>query len=296
MKPERWEDIGSKYAHLTSLHPCYSHKAHFSIARLHLPVAPRCNIQCNYCIRKIDKCEHRPGIASCILKPREALERVEKAVAEIPNLKVVGVAGPGEALANPETFETFALVNEEYPELTKCIATNGLLLSEKVGELVEVGVGSVTVTINTLNPATGSKIYSWVRFNGKNYRGKKGAEILIGKQLEGIERASQRGLVVKVNTVLIPGINFEEIRELAIKVREQGAILMNIIPLIPLHKFEKMAPPSCDDLNIARSLAEEYIPQFRLCKQCRADAVGIPGLEPCGSPVQRLLSSEYYHG
>ena len=69
MKQERWGNIGSKFAHLTSAHPCYSEKAHFTTARIHLPVAPRCNIQCNYCIRKLDKCEHRPGVAGAILNP-----------------------------------------------------------------------------------------------------------------------------------------------------------------------------------------------------------------------------------
>src|SRR5659263_596047 len=92
MKQERWVNIGSKFAHLTSAHPCYNEKAHFTTARLHLPVAPRCNIQCNYCIRKVDKCEHRPGVAAGILNPREALVRVDKYSKEVPNLKVVGRA------------------------------------------------------------------------------------------------------------------------------------------------------------------------------------------------------------
>ena len=295
MKQERWGNIGSKFAHLTSTHPCYNEKAHFTTARIHLPVAPRCNIQCNYCIRKLDKCEHRPGVAGSILNPQEALVRIDRYIKEMPNLRVVGIAGPGESLANEETFETLRLVNEKYPELIKCVASNGLLLPEKVDRLVEVGVTSVTVTINAVDPEVGAEIYSFVRYHDRTYKGVEGVKILIENQFLGVKKSSDAGLNVKVNTVLIPEINFEQIREIARRSAENGATLMNIIPLIPLHRFEKEKAPDCDELTIARTIAEEYLPQFRLCRQCRADAIGIPGMEPCGSPVQQRASGEYYH-
>jgi len=295
MKQERWGNIGSKFAHLTSAHPCYNEKAHFTTARIHLPVAPRCNIQCNYCIRKLDKCEHRPGVASSILNPREALVRVDKYAKEMQNLKVVGIAGPGEALANEDTLETMRLVNEKYPDLIKCVASNGLLLSEKVDDLVKAGITSVTVTINAVDPEVGAKIYSFVRYHDKTYRGVEGARLLIEKQFEGVKRASEAGLNVKVNTVLIPDINFDQIKKVAKKAAENGAIIMNIIPMIPLNNFEKERPPDCDELTMARTIAEEFLPQFRLCRQCRADAIGVPGMEPCGSPVQQRTTGEYYH-
>jgi nitrogen fixation protein NifB len=295
MKEERWGNIGSKFAHLTSAHPCYNEKAHFTTARIHLPVAPRCNIQCNYCIRKLDKCEHRPGVASSILNPHEALVRVDKYAKEMQNLKVVGIAGPGEALANEDSFETMRLVHEKYPDLIKCVASNGLMLSERVDDLVKAGVTSVTVTINAVDPEVGAKIYSFVRYHDKTYKGVEGAKLLIEKQFEGVKKASEAGLNVKVNMVLIPEINFEQVKEVAKKAAENGAIIMNIIPMIPLNNFEKERPPDCDELTIARTIAEEYLPQFRLCRQCRADAVGVPGQEPCGSPIQQRTSTEYYH-
>src|SRR5659263_346976 len=200
MKQERWGNIGSKFAHLTSAHPCYNEKAHFTTARIHLPVAPRCNIQCNYCIRKLDKCEHRPGVASSILNPREAL-------------------------ANEDSLETMRLVHEKYPDLIKCVASNGLMLSERVDDLVKAGVTSVTVTINAVDPEVGAKIYSFVRYHDKTYKGVEGAKLLIEKQFEGLKKASEAGLNVKVNTVLIPEINFSQIKEIAKKAAENGAII-----------------------------------------------------------------------
>ncbi|KCZ73124.1 putative Fe-S oxidoreductase [Candidatus Methanoperedens nitroreducens] len=294
MKQERWGNIGSKFAHLTSVHPCYNEKAHFTTARIHLPVAPRCNIQCNYCIRKLDKCEHRPGVSGSILNPQEALIRVDRYIKEMPNLRVVGIAGPGESLANEETFVTLGLVHDKYPELIKCVATNGLLLTENVEKLIEVGVTSVTVTINAVDPDIGARIYSFVRYHDKTYRGVEGAKLLIENQFLGVKRASEAGLNIKVNTVLIPEINFEQIKEIARRSHDSGATLMNIIPLIPLNRFEKERAPDCDELTMARTIAEEFLPQFRLCRQCRADAVGVPGMEPCGSPVQQRVT-EYFH-
>ncbi|MEQ2789490.1 nitrogen fixation protein NifB, partial [Flavonifractor plautii] len=46
-------------------HPCLSVQAHFRYGRIHLPVAPRCNIRCGYCDRRYDCAnESRPGVTS----------------------------------------------------------------------------------------------------------------------------------------------------------------------------------------------------------------------------------------
>ena len=43
-------------------HPCFEADAHHTHARVHVPVAPRCNVQCNFCSRKFDCVnESRPG-------------------------------------------------------------------------------------------------------------------------------------------------------------------------------------------------------------------------------------------
>ncbi len=285
----------SKFSHMTSAHPCFNEKAHFSTARIHLPVAPKCNIQCNFCNRKIDKCEHRPGVSRGIMTPGQAADRVDEALKEFDNLKVVGVAGPGESLANQETIDALKLVHERHPDLIKCVASNGLMLPEKIDDLLSAGVSSVTVTINAYDPEVGAQIYQWVRYHNQTYRGVEGARILRDNQFKGVEMAAKAGLIVKVNTVFVPGVNNDQIEKIAKEAAARGAILMNIIPMIPLYKFKDMTPPECKDLEEARAIAEKYLPQFRLCKQCRADACGVPGKEESVSPAQRAASGEYYH-
>lgn len=75
-------------------HPCYSEEAHHYFARMHVAVAPACNIQCNYCNRKFDCAnESRPGVVSELLKPEEAVKKVLVVAGEIPQMSVVGIAG-----------------------------------------------------------------------------------------------------------------------------------------------------------------------------------------------------------
>ncbi|MEI8356029.1 MAG: nitrogen fixation protein NifB, partial [Deltaproteobacteria bacterium] len=110
-------------------HPCFGGN-HKKNGRMHLAVAPKCNIKCGYCLRKHDCAnESRPGVTSRILTPQEAIEKVrEIMVSPIagPIIKVVGIAGPGDPLFNEETFETFAMVKSEFPHLMLCLSTNGL--------------------------------------------------------------------------------------------------------------------------------------------------------------------------
>jgi len=189
-------------------HPCFNENACHLFGRMHLPVAPRCNIQCNYCIRKYDCVnESHPGVTSKVLSPEKALERVREVLNKVHYIKVVAVAGPGEPLFNEETFETFWLVKAEFPHLMRCMSTNGLLLPDRIDDIEELGIGTLTVTLNAIDPAIEKLIYSFVKYRGKIYGGEKAAEILLKNQLEGIREAVKRKIIVKVNTVYIPTIN-----------------------------------------------------------------------------------------
>ena len=270
------EHKGSRFAHITKAHPCFNEKMHDKVGRAHVPVAPKCNIFCNFCTRDINNEEDRPGVASCVMKPDDAITHIYEVTADGP-IAVVGVAGPGDSLANEETFEFFEKLATEQPDLIKCMSTNGLLLPKYADKLAELGVNSVTVTINAVDPDIAEEIYSFIKYEGKVYKGLEAAEILIKNQLEGVEKAAANGLVVKVNSVLIPGLNDEHIVEIAKEVKKRGAALMNVLPLIPLAKMKHYQRPDCSMMEKVREEVEEIIPVFRACTQCRADAYGIPG-------------------
>lgn len=259
-------------------HPCFSREAHHKFGRIHLPVAPVCNIQCRYCIRKYDCAnESRPGITSKVLTPAEALERVRTLVERNDRLSVVGIAGPGDPLANDTTFETLRVINREFPELILCVSTNGLYLSDRLDDLVKSGVRSLTITINAVMPETAEKIYSWVLYRGRKYTGRDAAECLLCNQWRGLRNAIDAGLIVKINSVLIPGVNDEEVPLIAWLAGGKGADLMNIIPLIPQAEFEYLQRPTYDEISTMRNICKTYISQMTHCRQCRADACGILG-------------------
>ena len=270
------EHKGSRFAHITRAHPCFNEKMHDKVGRAHVPVAPKCNIFCNFCTRDINNEEDRPGVTSCIMNPDDAITHINDVTADGP-IAVVGVAGPGDSLANEETFEFFEKLAKEQPDFIKCMSTNGLLLPKYADRLAELGVNSVTVTINAIDPEIAEKIYSFIKYEGKVYKGREAVEILIKNQLEGVEKAAANGLVVKVNSVLIPTVNDEHIVEIAREVEKRGANLMNVLPLIPLGKMKDLQRPDCSMMEKVREEVEEIIPVFRACTQCRADAYGIPG-------------------
>ena len=262
-------------------HPCYSKDAH-QYARIHLPVAPACNIQCNYCNRKFDcSNETRPGVVSNLLSPAQAVHRFQSVKQRMPELKVVGIAGPGDPLANPNaTLATLAAIKALDEDVHLCVSTNGLNLPSHIEALAALNVHHLTITINSLNPDIGALLYSWVYFNNQRYRGAAAAEILLQQQLLGLSLAADAGILVKVNTVLVPGVNDAGLPALAKEIQRRGALLHNIMPLIsePEHGtyfgLNGVKGPNEDQLKNARMVAGNDITQMSHCQQCRADAVG----------------------
>lgn len=258
-------------------HPCFN-GCGGKFSRIHLPVAPRCNMQCNYCVRKFD-CpnESRPGVCTSLLSPEEALDRFRRVKREIRNLTVVGIAGPGDTLANFEqTRKTFELIRGDDLKITLCLSTNGLLLPRYISELAALGLSHLTVTINAVDPAIGKEIVSFVEYEGRRLTGEDAAALLINNQMEGLARAAEAGLVCKINCVMLKGVNEGHIPSVIEKVKSAGAALTNIMQLIPVKGsvFEDMPLVSNQELSAMRKQCETILPQMYHCRQCRADAIG----------------------
>jgi len=218
-----------------------------------------------------------PGWTAKVLSVGEAVELVRSIMcSRAAGDFVVGVAGPGDPLANEETFEALGLIHHQYPGILKCISTNGLILEDRLPQLLEVGIRALTVTVNASDSRVGQHIYSWAKYQGTIYRGEEAAAILITKQFSGIRKAISAGFSLKVNTVLIPGVNEQHMVKLALRLREAGVRLMNIMPLIPSGKMKSYRAPTCDELRKTRQDCEEVLPQFYRCQQCRADVVYLP--------------------
>ncbi len=101
--------------------------------------------------------------------------------------------------------------------------------------------------------------------------------MLLANQLEGIRALTQQGMMVKVNTVMIPGMNDNDIPDVVRKMKQLGVFMTNIMPLIPVKGsvFENLPATDKHDLNTMRQSCQSELRQMFHCQQCRADAVGL---------------------
>ena len=262
-------------------HPCFNAEAKGRFGRIHLPVAPQCNIKCNFCDRKYDCVnESRPGVTSTLLSPPQALLYLQRVLEKEPRISVVGIAGPGDPFANgEETMTTLRLISERYPQLLLCVSSNGMAIAPYIEELASMAVSHVTITVCAVDAAIGAKIYGWVSDGKVVYHGRQGAELLLGRQLAAIAQLKRHGMVVKVNCIVIPGVNDHHVEEVAKTMKALGVDLFNCMAMFPNagSPFGHLEQPSKELMEELRLAAERHLPQMRHCTRCRADAVGLLG-------------------
>ena len=270
--------------------PVFNAEVRHTSGRIHLAVAPKCNVQCNFCNRKFDCAnESRPGVTTSVMKPVRAVEYLSGVLERIDNLSVVGIAGPGDPFASPEdTLETLERVHAAFPDKLLCVSTNGLTLPEYVPRLAAVNVSHVTVTVNAVDANVGANVYEWIAYGKKTYHGREGAEILLENQTKAVRLLKEHGITVKINTVVIPRVNEHHIPEISRYVAKLGADIQNCIPLIPVAgtPCESLEEPSPKVMRLIRAQTSLHIRQMSHCARCRADAVGLLGGLPLPLPKE----------
>lgn len=268
---------------------------------MHVAVAPKCNISCNFCSRKFDCAnESRPGVVSELITPDEAVKKVLFVASGMKQLSVIGIAGPGDPLANPErTFATFKGIAEHASDLRLCLSTNGLTLLDHIDQIKALNIDHVTITINAVDPEIGKEIYSWIYYKRKRYKGLEAAQILIDRQLRGLEALVALGILVKVNSVLIPDINADHLKKVAEVITAKGAFIHNVMPLIvtPDTVFMKNGirnPTALELQNVQENCQDVgHLKIMKHCHQCRADAIGLLGEDRSAEfTKERFLNSE----
>lgn len=211
------------------------------------------------------------------MEPSQAIRRIRLEKEKNPCLKIAAISGPGEPLANRETFETLQGIVELGYDFRFCLSTNGVLLSESIEALVELGISTISVTMSAISPNIAMKLYEWARIDNVIQKGLSMGREIVERQLQGIRAAIDSSITVKVNSILIPEINNQDIILLARRIAGEGVQLQNIVPLVPFSNAKHLKPPSTEEIMLARQTAAKYVQQFTHCKQCRSDVVGIPG-------------------
>ncbi len=243
------------------IEPCFSRTIHNTSGCIHLPVAWACNMQCCYCPRRFDRAEEPTGTAGNVLTPDDALHRVRSLKKSGENPDGIVISGPGEPLANAATYAVLRQLNWEFPDSALCLSTNGLLLRDRLEQIVAGGVRSVAITVNAFSFDTAKKVYSSILYKGRRYAIEDAAEFLLKKQWQGLLLAAEAGIHVTVNTVLIPGVNEDDIPLIAGKAGKLGAKLMNILPVDPGAEFKDIIPPDTRTLASMRDKCRPFISQ-----------------------------------
>ncbi|MBY0431165.1 MAG: nitrogenase cofactor biosynthesis protein NifB, partial [Rhodospirillales bacterium] len=164
-----------------------------------------------------------------------------------------------------------------------CLSTNGLALPDHVEAIKALGVDHVTITINAVDPGIGRLIYPWIFHEHRRWTGRDAARILMDRQFKGLDMLVAAGVLVKVNSVMIPGINDEHLKAVNTVVKAHGAFLHNIMPLIsdPAHGTHfgvtGQRGPTSDELKALQDGLDGGAKLMKHCRQCRADAVGLLG-------------------
>ena len=174
------------------------------------------------------------------------------------------------------------LIRLKDSEVIVCISTNGLELLPYIDQLKELEVSHLTVTVNAVNPVVGKKVYSWVRGKTGTLRGVDGAAYILEKQEEAVRKAAEAGMTIKINSIILPGINDLHIPSIAEKIAKWGAYIHNCLPVIVVPESDiggKMNEPDRFMVHSIRKEAGKYLPQMKHCARCRADAIGLLGEE-----------------
>ena len=281
-------------------HPCFYAASRKRYGRIHLPVAASCNIQCVYCRRDHD-CPHenRPGVSRGVLSPVAAMDYLDRVLKVMPEISVVGIAGPGDPFSAPTaTLETLTRVRAAHPDMAMCVSTNGLDLLPHIDALEALGVGFVTVTANAVHPAIAARLSPSILFEGRRLHGAAAGETLVARQLAAVAQLKARGFTVKVNCVVLPGVNEHHVPSVAERMAQLGVDIMNVLPLLPVAgtAMADTPPPSPGLMKKIREQAARHVPQMQHCTRCRADAAGLLGSAvsetPQPEPPQRSCGGD----
>jgi cyclic pyranopterin phosphate synthase len=165
-----------------------------TIDYLRISITDRCNLDCLYCTPFGGRTRRSHAE---ILSYEEILRTAKAAVrAGISKIRITG----GEPLQRRGMARLCRMLADIDDLESLAVTTNGILLKEMAGPLFEAGVRRINVSLDTLKPERFKKI--------------TGSDLLY-RVLEGIETSEKVGLSpIKINTVVMRGINDDEIEDL----------------------------------------------------------------------------------
>ncbi|EHB5963164.1 GTP 3',8-cyclase MoaA [Campylobacter coli] len=217
---------------------------------LRISVTQRCNFRCLYCMPKIPF-NHQPK--ENLLSFEELFLFVKVAIDEgIEKIRITG----GEPLLRKDLSVFIKMINDYKKDLDLAITTNGFLLKDFAKDLKDAGLKRLNISLDTLES--------------------KKAKILAQKDvldsvLAGIDEALSVGLKVKLNTVVLKGLNDDELILLLEFAKSKNIQIRFIEFMENIHAYGKLQGLKRDE--IIQILSQKY--QVKLIKKAEKAPVSI---------------------
>ena len=220
------------------------------IGDLRISVTDRCNFRCTYCI-PVENIEWKPKEE---ILSYEEIERVVRVAAEL-GVRKIRLTG-GEPLLRPQLTTLIAKL-AAIPGIDDiALTTNGKLLPSMAKPLRDAGLRRLNVSLDSLQEA---KFYFMTKRNA------------LGDVLDGIDASRRAGFErVKVNAVVIRGVNDDEIVDFARFARETGHTVrfIEFMPLDSGHFWTRDQVVSAAEI---RAAIESHFPLVPLGATHRAE-------------------------
>ena len=167
---------------------------------LRVSVTERCNFRCQYCMPE------KPFSwvpKENLLSFDELFKFIKVAIDEgVNKIRITG----GEPLLREDLDKFIATIHNYKPDIDLAITTNSFLLPEVAQKLKDAGLKRLNISLDSLKPAIAAQIAQ------KN---------VLSHVLEGIDKALELGLKIKINMVPLKGINDSEILDILEYARER---------------------------------------------------------------------------
>ena len=204
---------------------------------LRVSVTDNCNLRCVYCMDEKD---------NKFLKKDEKLtdDEIYRVVKEIAKLgiKKVRITG-GEPLVRPGVVDLIGRINSIEGIEEIYLTTNGILLADRLDELVKNGLKGVNISLDSLKED---------RFNKLTRLGH------VDNVLAAIDKAISLGIKVKLNTVIVNDINKDEIMDF-VNLTKEKEIDVRFIELMPIGiAINYKGVANEEVLNIIRRNASDF--------------------------------------
>ena len=167
---------------------------------LRISLIDKCNFRCQYCMPEDTAIDYL--LSSEILTATEILTLIKGVFTPLgfTKFRLTG----GEPLLRPDLISIIQQINQLPTTQDIALTTNAYLLADQAPDLYDAGLRRINISLDSLNPQTFDRIIG--------NRGKSRWQ----KTWQGILKAYEVGFnPLKLNVVIIPGINDQEILDLA---------------------------------------------------------------------------------